>query len=280
MITYCALGIGDACAIDSLLTQEERNNISELAFACKFGPKLASLFKSNPFYPNLTSFRFISIEDGEREMRKLDPTAVPFFHFRCDANFQYNFQIGKKLLKLDGEELNIIDAAALFQSNREFNNSSFINNAKHADVEWNELDIKPGEYILFHYPTSTRPRSDIASINEQDWAFVNKLSQETGNKVVVVTDTPITPPLNNYIILQNYPIKSLVALAAYANFYAGCDSWLAILCSKVLPVNKLFVKSHKPNIQTDILTNTWQQKYFLPKTPQEIAQFYKSYIGY
>lgn len=276
MKTYVSLGIGDAIAIDSLLTQKERNNISELYWACRFGVDVAPLFHDNPFYPNLRQSHFIDDALGQGAMRGLDPVAVNFWHMRPD--FPRNKQVGLSLFGLSSIE-NTIDGAGLLGSDRGFTNSSFIDMATEESVNWVAAGVKPNEYILFHYPTSTRPRSDIASIIDSDWNFVENLSSSSGLPVLIITDTDITPPLSNYLLHKKYPIREIMGLCKYAAYYCGCDSFISISCCKCLPPERLFIKSHKPNIQADILTNKWQQKYFLPLSPEVVSQIYKPYIG-
>ena len=43
MKTYISVGIGDMMAFDSLLVKEERESITELYWACKFGKVLAPI---------------------------------------------------------------------------------------------------------------------------------------------------------------------------------------------------------------------------------------------
>ena len=45
MKTYISVGIGDMMCLDSVLTQEERNNISEMFWACRFGKDLIPLME-------------------------------------------------------------------------------------------------------------------------------------------------------------------------------------------------------------------------------------------
>jgi hypothetical protein len=147
----------------------------------EFGSIIAPLFENNPYYPNLQRCYFIDDEVGKAAMRQLDANAVNFWHFRPD--FERNRQIGLQLFGLNGD-VNFIDAASIFQSDRGYNNSSFLNLASLDNIDWKSLGTEPGKYILFHYPTSTRPRSDIASIEEPDWQFVEKVSREEELKVI------------------------------------------------------------------------------------------------
>ena len=85
--------------------------------------------------------------------------------------------------------------------------------------------------------------------------------------------------LQNYELLVKPDIHYIVDLIASCDYYAGCDSFCAHLASKVLPKEKLFVKSHEGGIK-DKLLNTPFARVFLPHPPADVAQFYKPYIGH
>ena len=268
MKTYVSLGIGDLFFLDSILTQEERDSISELYWACRFGYVMQRLMENNPSYPYLTAQYTIDDEVGKKAMECLDPIAVPFWHFRPD--FQRNFEVGLKLFGLeedwDKQNLQTIDAPSMFlDETRPFTESSFVKNRKKMDED----------YILVHYPTSTRPRQDIAVITEDDIKFVNELSQEMGYKVIVISDHEVNPALDNVEILINPDIVKVKDLAANCNYYAGCDSFCSILASKQLPKENIFIKL-SPNFTG---WNNWLYRAFLPHSPEEVRQFYKSHIG-
>ena len=269
MKTYISVGIGDMVFLDSILTLEEKASMSEIYWACRFGTCIAPLMQNNPDYPNLTAQYVLDDEIGKQAMATLDPVAIPFWHFRPD--FHRNYQVGLQLFGLNENEVQSVDAAGCFtDTSRGYVGSSFIKNAKPVDVD---------NYILFHYPTSTRPRSDIASISSDDWKFVDQLSQEKKLKVIVVSDCELDIPLTNYEHLINPDIKYLVDLVSSCNYYAGCDSFCAHLASCLLYTSKLFIKSHESNIRDKLLTTTFARA-FLPHSPEDVAQFYKTYIGY
>lgn len=272
MKTYLSVGIGDMVLLDAMLTPEEKASMSEIYWACRFGKHLTPLLENNPEYPNLTLFHTISDEVGKQAMAGLDPVAIPFWHFRPD--FPRNFAKGLQLFHLEEEfqqgRLQTINVIGLFYATeRKCLGSSFLKNANPTPY---------GEHILFHYPSSTRPRSDIASITESDWRFVESLSQETGLKVVVVSDTHFRPPLSNYDLLVNQQLRFIVDLAASCSFYAGCDSFCAHLATKRLPKERLFVKTHEANVKEKLLTSYFG-RCFMPHPPEDIAYFYKPYLG-
>lgn len=264
MKTYISVGIGDMVFLDAILTPEEKESISELYWACRFGHVLIPLLKNNPDYPNLKTHYTLDDEDGKKAMESLDPIAIPFWHFRPD--FPKNYQVGLKLFGLKEDEVQAINAVGCFEdTTRPYVGSSFIKNANPVDFD---------NYILFHYPTSTRPRSDIASITMDDWQFVENLSKERGAKVIVISDKEIDVPVTDHKLLVKPSIKYIVDLAASCDYYAGCDSFGAHLAAKVLPKDRLFIKL-SPNFTG---WNDWLLRAFLPHPPQDVKEFYKSNI--
>lgn len=269
MKTYISVGIGDMIFLDSILTLEEKSAMSEIYWACRFGKHLIPLLENNSEYPNLICQHTINDNIGKEVMKLIDPIAIPFWHFRPD--FPKSFEAGKRLFKIQNEKLQIIDASSLFNDEkRKYTSSSFVKNS-------NPVDIK--NYIVFHYPTSTRPRSDIATISKEDWAFVNKLSLEKEMKVIVISDCKIEIPLNNFIHLLNPDIKYIVDLICSCSIFAGCDSFCAHLAAKCLPKENIFIKSHEKNIKQKLLTSNFY-RHFLPHSQDDISKFYKNYIGY
>lgn len=278
MKTYLSVGIGDMVCLDSVLKQSERDNITEIYWACRFGKDLIPLFENNPYYPKLIKQHIIPDDVGYNAMVNLDFTAKDFWHFRPD--FHNNYRVGLSLFGLDSKDVNAINAASIFMDgSRKFTNSSFLDSSSIDEVNWEKLKIKPYQYILFHYPTSTRPRSDIAKINDSDWSFIFQKSIETGFKIIVITDVELDLKFNNLEVLYRPNIKEIIALSKYCKIYAGCDSFVSILCSKILEPNNLYVKSHNNNIQNEILSNIWLQRFFQPHDPNTISKFYKNYIG-
>ena len=268
MKTYVSLGIGDLFFLDSILTKDEKESISEIYWACRFGYVMKDLMENNPSYPNLTAQHTIDEKIGREAMATLDPVAIPFWHFRPD--FQPNFQVGLKLFGIENEwnaqNLQTVDAVSMFQDpERPFQESSFVKHAKKVDED----------YIVFHYPTSTRPRSDIAQITDDDVKFVNGLSQETGYPVYIISDHEVDLAIDNQKLLVNIPITDVKDYVVGCKYYAGCDSFCSILAAKALPKENLFIKT-SPNFTG---WNNWLFRAFLPHSPEEVQQFYKPYIG-
>jgi hypothetical protein len=268
MKTYLSVGIGDMCFLDSILTKKEKESISEIYWACRFGYVIKELLENNPDYPNLISHHTIDDETGKKYMAQLDPVAVPFWHFRPD--FEKNFEVGLNLFGIKNEwnnqNLQIVDAAFLFtDESRLFQESSILKYSKKIDED----------YILFHYPTSTRPRSDIADISKSDMEFINTLSKETGLVVKIISDHYVDLDIDDQELFYNIPITDVRDLVANCNYYVGCDSFCAHLASNILPKENIFIKL-SPNFSG---WNAWLLRAFMPHSPEDVKQFYKPYIG-
>lgn len=258
--------------LDALLMPQEKLSITEIYWACRFGKCILPLLENNPEYPNVRISHLIHDEVGKKAMAKLDPIAIDFWHFRPD--FPKNFQVGLQLFGIRNEyenrQVQFIDAMkTIYETNRNYVGSSFIKNANPAPY---------GELILFHYPTATRPRSDIASISHEDWTFIEALSKKTNLKVIVISDVSLKVPLTNYEILVNPAIRLIVDLCAACSYFVGCDSFCAHLAVKRLSKERLFIKSHDKNIKFKLLT-TNMSRCFLPHSPEDVTYFYKPYLS-
>lgn len=281
MKTYIAVGIGDMIFLDSILTAEEKASMTEIYWACRFGKDIAPMIENNPAYPNVTAQYFIDDEVGKAEMAKIDPVAVPFWHFRPD--FGQSLEVGLQLFGIKDDwlrgEVATVNAAGMFgDESRIYRGSSFLD-------KYNNSDLRDENYILFHYPTSTRPRSDIASITDLDWIFLKNLGEKTGCFTLVISDIPLDqmnfPEYISGGVLSYPTIEGPLRLAANCTYYVGTDSFCAILAAKHLPKENMFVKI-APNVVNPNGTIRWdrkQQRYFLPHSPEDIAYFYKPYLG-
>jgi len=275
MKTYISTGIGDLICLDSFLTQAERNSITEMFWGCRFGKYMSPLIDKNFFYPNVKKHHYIDDEKGKEYWVKLghSPDHCAFWHFRSDMPNDY--QIALNHFNLKANEVQDFTPVSFYNdTNRKYTGSSFLYNASKEDVDWKELETKPGEYMLVHYPTSSRPRSDISTISNDDWELVDKTSREKNLKVIVITDTDICLKYKHFKILNTPDIQSIVALAKYANCYFGCDSFVSILCCRILSSSKMYIKSPRQNIKESLPSHIWNHKYFSPHKPEIIQKFY------
>ena len=110
MKTYLSLGIGDLFFLDSILTKEEKESISEIYWACRFGKVVAPLMENNPSYPNLIFQHTIDDEidrrlladDVSKAMKDLTEREICVLEHRFGLN-------GKEVLSLKkvGEKFNV-----------------------------------------------------------------------------------------------------------------------------------------------------------------------------
>jgi len=277
MKTYICAGIGDFLCLDCFLTQDERNSITEIYWGSRFGKDIAPLIEKNFYYPNVKVQNFIDDETGKKYWKELKPDEPhnwTFWHFRSDIPEHFQKALSHYNLKI-GDVQDFTPISFFNDTQRNYTGSSFINNASITDFDFNKFKIIPGKYMLVHFPTSSRPRNDIATITQNDWAFIENTSKEKNLPVVVITDTEIEfLKEKNFIVLFKPEMKSIISLIKYAGYYFGCDSFVAILCSKILASNKMVIKSPRSNIKEILPGHIWNHKYFSPHKPNIIQKFY------
>lgn len=270
MRTYISAGIGDMCCLDSLLTPDERASISEIYWGCRFGKQAAELL-TPVGYPNLIKHHFIEEEKGREMMRQIDPSAENFWHFRPD--FSRNFEAGLSLFGIDRNGIDVaIDAAAMFNNpGRTYQGSSIL---------MRDCKEVTQPCILLHLPTSSRPRSDIATFTSDDWQFVYNLADKHDLHIEVISDHL---PSDSVIPFEgrgvNFNIGSdfdtIISLIKSAEVYVGCDSFVSILCAKRLSSDNMHVKSHDSNIHSKLQHSTWLQHFYMPHNVSAIQKFYR-----
>ena len=91
----------------------------------------------------------------------------------------------------------------------------------------------------------------------------------------IISDHEVDLAIDNQKLLVNTPITEVKDYVVGCKYYAGCDSFCSILAAKALPKENLFIKT-SPNFTG---WNNWLFRAFLPHSPEEVQQFYKSYIG-
>lgn len=275
MKTYLSVGIGDFVCLDSLLTKEEKENITEIYWGCRFGKVISQwVGELNEDYPNYKFSHFIDDQRGKDLMKGVESHACDFWHFRPDFRGRLNIALQEFSVKT--EDIRIIDAVSIFSDpNRIFNKSSILSLSDKFFLN----HIEPKSYILVHYPTSTRPRGDIASITHEDWININEYSKKINKKIIIISDKDIQIPIDGYTLLNNSDIRFYPWLVKNCYYYIGCDSFIAGLSAKCLPINRISIKSHDPNVSSYV-RSTWGSKYFLPYSPDEVSSFYKTFLEY
>jgi hypothetical protein len=277
MKTYLSVGIGDFFCLDSLLTKEEKENISEIYWACRFGKEIGDILFENSDYPNFKKSYIIPDDVGRNLMKMVEPNAENFWHFRPD--FPGRKELFLRYAGVSENELNIIDAVGIFKDqNRKFIKSSMFLNCDKFKI--NELE--KDSYILVHYPTSTRPILDQAVFTEEDWKNIEDFAKKHNKKVVVVTDTKLNLESYNFIILYKFDIRYYPSLVKNCFYFLGCDSFLAVLATRIHTQDKISIKAgktHMPDIN-HFINDVWSSKYFLPYSPEIVSTFLKHSLEY
>ena len=238
------------------------------------GKYLKGVLEKNYFY-NISKQHFINDEEARRAWCSIEPPSEQYeWNFRPD--FPQRFAKAKELLGFD-DNINIIDTMQIFNQRSTYTGSTFLMCDQY---KLNCDDLHSGEYILFHYPTSTRPRGCIATFNNDDWQYINRLSIAHNKRIVVVTDVDFEHCLNKQTLVLKLPsFETIISLCKHAYMFVGCDSFMSILCSKVLSKEHMLVKTH-----WDIPVEQILQKqpilpnYYLPHDVESLKYFYRKDI--
>jgi hypothetical protein len=224
-------GIGDVFAVESFLTDQERDSLTTIYYATNKREPIERLFRSLKSFPNLKNhinvwdnfsnfWCFYSLEDYLTRSQNLN-------------NFKKNVEKSKDL-----SIMTIFDQ--IKNKNLKYNGSSFLKE-KLVDIDTFQL---PENYIVL-CPFSTDKRSKERDFNAEDWNQTLKFLEQKNIKGVVINSGNDIVPKNSYLIdLSNLTkIEEAVEIVKAAKGYLGIDSWLSVLAAKVFNSLSLQIKS-------------------------------------
>lgn len=272
MKTYMCGGIGDMICMDSVLTQEERESITEIYWGHVQQHRLAYILDNNKFYKNLKKHYFLNDETARNLFP--DDSAKNMWHYRGDIS--EHFDIALRLHNISSDQIR--DWTCINFFNREnYTGSTFMLNAQITDLDWHKYNLKPFEYILCQTSSSVRPgdHKHQHPLNATDWGRLHQEAVEKKLKIVAITDKDMDIPIPDVTLLKFPDLKEIICLAKYCHSYAGIDSFVSILAAKVLPADKLYIKHFLPDCSQRI-PNSYKsmQVHFLPHKLSDILKFY------
>lgn len=227
-------GIGDIFAVESFLTNQERERITTIYYATIKNKEIEELWKALPNYPNLQEhitvwndfskfWCFSSMNDYLYYCKKIKIKPQIFFQNTTDLSISIVF--GK------------INRKDIF-----YNNSSFINH------KLTDYPCLPNDYIVV-CPYSSDKRLIGRDFDLKDWE--NCLKYLEDNKkigVLLNKGNEIVPIHNNIINLSNKTtITECVEILKKSKGYIGIDSSLSVLATKC-NFEVLKIKSINPHL--------------------------------
>jgi hypothetical protein len=221
-------GIGDIFAVESFLTDKERNKISSIFYATSKQAIIQELFNSLS-WPKLKNHitvwddfsDFWCFYTADECISKLSKTRQPFNEIKKAKDLSI-FIVFDEIKK----------------GNLKYNGSSFLNQ-KIATIK--KFDL-PNNYVVIS-PYSTDKRLIGRDFVKQDWDnCLDYLTHTNLNGVIINSGNDFVP--NGVLNLSNKTsVTEAVEILKSAKGYVGIDSWLSVLAAKLFNPPYLQIKS-------------------------------------
>jgi hypothetical protein len=272
-------GIGDVLAVESFLTDEERNSIDTIYYATSKKEPVERLFRCTKNFSSIKNhinlwcdftdfWCFYSLEDyldrsnhesqysglesfNSFDISNLEKLYIQFLNCpesispQWRAYFRFVFHKSASSFVEGVKKSKDLSIMTIFAQKLKYNGSSFL--------KYNLSNIKkfnlPKKYIVI-LPFSTDKRMHGRDFDEQDWINTfNFLREKNIKGVVINSGSDIVPESSLLINLTNLTkIEEAVEILKAAEGFIGIDSWLSILAAKIFNEPFLHIKSINPHL--------------------------------
>ena len=224
-------GIGDVIAIESFLSDTDRENLQEIFYASNKNSILQSLFSSLNNYKNLQNHTIVWND---------------FSKFWCFYTLEECLSKIKNERKqaprglIKSRDLSIYRVFSDIKNKKiSYNGSSFLNQNL-ANIE--KFDLPKNYTILL--PFSNDKRSKNRDFDANDWNETFSILRKTNSKGVIINRGSDVVPDNDLLInLSNKTtIQESIEILKFSSGFVGIDSWLSILAAKIFN-NNIQIKS-------------------------------------
>jgi hypothetical protein len=239
--------IGDFLAIESMMTDFERENIKEVYYATRTYTSIMEIVEKSKCFPNLKS----------QIPLWTDFSQIFCFYRRSDIESRLN----KNLTHISDYSISLKFA----QHNKgliRYNNSSFIKN-KTEDIS--KFDL-PDSFIVIcpSSPDKSLPNRDL---QPYEWAIIlNELEKHNRVAVVLNVGNDKIPESSKILNLSNKTTYlEGVEILKKGSGYLGIDTSFSVLATKIFNNNCLGVKSNNRHLFDNLLN------YYSPQTSFEFV---------
>lgn len=253
-------GVGDAMAVESLMTDEERQSINCIFYATRAAQPCIELFTNLSTFPNLK----------KQLLLWKDFTKIFGFNVKqhlIDKLCAYQPNDLQDVVKTLMEQIDDYSIGKIFYEERKYTYSSF--------VKVNLACIKKFNLPESYYcicPYSGNDKRDIRrDFDHSDWeTIINFLKSKNTSGVIVnsgneyIHDHPLLINLNN-----KTTIREAVEVVKAAKGYVGIDSAFSVIATKVCKPENILIKS------LNVHCYRWAHIYY---APQENFDFIKKII--
>lgn len=242
-------GIGDVLAVESFLSDQDRQSLTTIFYATNKRIYLEELFRSVNTFPNLkyhlsawedfsNFWCFYSLEDYIKKCR--------------DSKISVNSKI--KLAK----DLSILRVFEEIKAGSlKYNGCSFL---KDTLTNISYLNLPQNYLVVLPYSTDKRIRK--RDFNLDDWEQVLLVLKENDMKGVVINSEKEPIPDSNLLIdlSQKTTLTEAIEVLKASKGYFGIDSWMSVLAAKLFDCPNLQIKSNNEHC----FNNSFF--YYAPKT--------------
>lgn len=244
-------GVGDVMAIESMMTDPERESINCIFYASRAAKPCMELFVDLPSFPNIKKqteiwknfSQIFAFNDKKHLADKLcayQPNALQ--------------EITRKLL----EPIEDYSIKRIFAEKRPYTYSSFL---KHSAASLEKFNLPEKYYCICPY--SSNDKRDIRrDYNSSDWAqTLSILKQKDTIGVILNKGTEYIPDDLSLVNLNNKTnMKEAIEIVKRAQGYIGIDTAFSVLAAKLFDPTNIMVKCLNDHCFR------WAHVYFMPLT--------------
>ena len=226
--------VGDAITIESLMTNDERQNINHIFYATRASMPCIELFANLPTFPNLkiqtllwknftNIFAFNSKEHLIDKMCAYQPNEL---------------QITIKKLTSHLEDWSI---SKIFDKRRKYSYSSFVR-LNLANI--NKFNIPENYYCICPYSGNDK-RNPYRDYNKLDWDNTINILKSREMRGVVINKGDEYIPENQILLNLNAKttIREAIEILKKAKGYIGIDTAFAVIAAKIFNSPNIIIKS-------------------------------------
>ena len=222
-------GLGDVIALESFMSDRERNLVDTIYYATNKQQSIEAFFKCLPNFPLLKNHI---------------PVWTDFKSFwcffdkqQCMVKLKSNCPVGL----LEAKDYSIMSIFPQINSSRlAFSGSSLL---KHTVSETSSLQL-PDEYFVV-CPCSTDKRLNNRDFNNEDWDNCIKILKNKNIKGVVLNQGDDTIPQSEYLIdfSNSCKLPECFEIVKKSIGYIGIDSAMSVLAAQLFNPPELMIKS-------------------------------------
>lgn len=250
-------GVGDVIAVESLMTDAERQSINCIYYATRAAKPCMELFDKLPTFPQLKKQTVIW----------KDFSKIFCFHDKqhlADKLCAYQPNALQELARKLIAPIEDYSIKKIFPENRPYTYSSFIN-LKLISIK--KFALPASYYCICPYSNNDK-RNLRRDYDSADWGQTLKILKNRNSFGVVINigDEPIPQDPHIINLSNKTDIKEAIEIIKHAQGYIGIDTAFSVIATKVFRLENIIIKSLNEHCFN------WAHIYFKPLTSFEFLK--------